>query len=107
MPDSGFNPEAVDMSTADTPNVGDTTSQSKPQPAWAAALEAGHARRRIASQRAVVAVLRAQVNAAIAARDNEAGEAAHAALMRAELRLHRMEGLPVCAADGVVVGRAG
>lgn len=59
--------------------------------------------RRLLAQRAVVAALRARVDAAIRARDEEGGQLAHDALIRAELRLHRMEGFPVagCASDVV------
>ena len=39
----------------------------------------------------VVARLRVQVNAAIAARDNDAGQAAHDDLIRAEWRLRQAE----------------
>lgn len=104
MPDTGFIPVAGGESSPAL-NVGPHDHGSKSQPAWAAALEAGHARRRLAAQHAVCAALRAKVNAAIAARDDAAGEAAHAELMRAEIRLHRMEGFPVCAADDDVIER--
>lgn len=48
--------------------------------------------RRLIAQRALVAAHRAMVNAAIIERDDAEGCAAHADLIRAELRLYRMEG---------------
>lgn len=61
--------------------------------------------RRLSAQRAVVAALRGSVNAAIAVRDDALGQEAHDALIRAEFRLHRMEGFPVTdPADDVIEG---
>lgn len=47
--------------------------------------------RRLASQRAIVSALRAQVNAVIAARSDESSQAAHEELIRAESRLWWLE----------------
>lgn len=52
--------------------------------------------RRLSSQCAVVQALRGSVTGAIAARDDAAGQVAHDALIRVELRLHRMQGFALC-----------
>lgn len=75
------------------PNVGASHQQSKTR------------ERRLIAQRGVVAVLRSCVNAAIADRDDEAGQRAHDDLIRAEMRLHRMEGFPVPCGDDDVIER--
>ena len=61
--------------------------------------------RRLIAQRGVVQVLRSCVDAAIAARDEEQAVAAHADLIRAELRLYRMEGFPVAGRDFNLIER--
>jgi len=88
------------MNPNDTPN-GVAGYESSLAPNLALPLHESKSRElRLIAQRAVVQAFRSCVDAAIRDRDEDAAQRAHDDLMRAELRLHRMEGFPVADNEG-------